>query len=270
MSFAISKSLHCFVLLLAITPIAKPISKDAAKYAAIAGGSAVAMGAGVLTHKSLTSLHDFHGKTKPILISSSIGLAAGGAAGYYFYKWLYSLTPEAKAAALKALAEKRLFELVTIIKTIEMTVQEIDFDPLSNTFTDTDNLIANLVARFDKFSWPLVLGKNLLSQNLQTLKEALKTISLVQPEIQQNKNCATLAQKCSQLITQIMALSSRININLISIIKHEKYDFQAQLYEQVNGTERYFKFQSQENNKQRQSRNDLVKPDQLRPINFNV
>ncbi len=258
MCFVINRSLLGFVLL-AIASSAKPISRDAAKYAAIAGGAAVAVGTGVLTHKSLTSLHDFHNQARPVLVSSAIGLAAGGATWYHLYKWLYSLTPEGQVIKLNDIIQKNA-----------EIVQAITFDPLSSIFTDNDVLIASLIARFDKFSWPLILGKDLLSANIKQLNQILQELSKLQPELEKNENHKTLVQDCSQLIQKIMVVSSTLQKNLILIINHEKYDFQAQLYEQVNGAERLLRLQAQEGSERRRQQDKILEQNRYRPISLNL
>jgi hypothetical protein len=222
MLFAVNKTLRNLIVLTMISSTAHSIDERTALVGAIAGGAAVGIGAG--TSMYLGVFGNSSNQATRSYVSGIAGLVVGGTTGYYFYKWLYKLTPTNRVALASAL------------------VHEVATDSLSIEFAKEDDFDKYVSMRFSG-GCALVLSKQELSNSLNKLTLALSTIDFVQKQITKDVKYKLLVQQCSLLTEKIISLSSIIENNLNIVMNHRDYGAQAQLYDQQVETKHICQYQ---------------------------
>jgi hypothetical protein len=209
---------------------AHPISETTATVGGVVGGvvaGAVSMYAAneILGYKApeghgwaVPPLID--GKTPRLVVSGLIGAGVGGLIGYAIYSMLYAQTPTARFAAAKAI------------------IQSVSRNHLiTKEFATIEDLTSYLTAYFGT-SWPLLNARDAYMGLAYSLDTARDLLSKANDEAQNKAGYETLCAQCVEYNEKITQLAQAIEPRIVAITKHEKYEFQVQLYEKYKEGER--------------------------------
>lgn len=196
---------------------AQPIHETNAKVSAAAGGAIVGGLAGALAYYFCDHTLSRDAKTAIAIISGGV---AGGISWYVLREMLYSMTPTGRVEASHAL------------------ISETKHDPLvSRSFTNPEELFSLIVSRFHS-NWPLIEARArylVLSKNLETANMVLRHVML---EIRGARGYEDLVEQCNSLINSISEFAQIIELRISKITRHEKYNFQVNLFEKNQEADR--------------------------------
>jgi len=169
------------------------------------------------------------------------GVVAGGATGAIIAanQTEYSLTPIILGGAVVGAVTGGLLYLILESYTpnghfryASRIINQLSIDGLINiNIADADRATAGINAYFGT-SWPLILAREKLMRDAQSLQSALHSLEEARSGAQADPmKYALITQGCGGLYYSAAIINEKIEAVLQFVSTHQKYDLQVQLYE---------------------------------------